>query len=177
MFIKYVLPALIIVGAIAISAVFVVVSKRNAKRVDHKFSSSDGFMAKPRFIKSQYIEMYRAIKSVLPENIIIQTKVTLDTFIMYNGYEFDKKKLLNKYVDIVIFAESDFMPILALDLYNYDTTLESMQELRKDIVGLLNSCDIPCISLPVEMAKDLNNLQKTILGAMKESDLNKIGVN
>lgn len=177
MFIKYVLPALIIVVAVVISIFFVVVGKRNAKSVEHKFSSSDGFMVKPRFIKSQYIEMYRAIKSVLPENIIIQTKVTLDTFIMYNGYEFDKKKLLNKYVDMVIFAESDFMPILAIDLYNYDTTLESMQELRKDIVGLLNSCDIPCISLPVEMAKDLNNLQKTILGAMKESDLNKIGVN
>lgn len=177
MFTKYILPVLIIVGAITITTIFVVTSKRNAKHSDHTFSSSDGYMAKPRFIKSQYIEMYRAIKSVLPENIVIQTKVTLDTFIMYNGYETDKKKLLTKYVDMVIFADSDFMPILALDLYNYDTTLESMQVLRKDIVGLLNSCGIPCISLPVEMAKDPANLQKTLLGAMKESDLNKIGVN
>lgn len=176
MFVKYILPTLIIVGAIAISAIFIVLSKHTAKHANHTFSSADGFMAKPRFIKSQYIEMYRAIKSVLPENIIIQTKVTLDTFILYNGYEVDKKKLLTKYVDMVIFAESDFMPILALDLYNYDTTLESMQVLRKDIVGLLNSCGIPCISLPVEMAKDPTNLQKTLLGAMKESDLNKIGV-
>ena len=94
MFVKYILPTLIIVGAIAISAIFIVLSKHTAKHANHTFSSADSFMVKPRFIKSQYIEMYRAIKSVLPENIIIQTKVTLDTFILYNGYEVDKKKLL-----------------------------------------------------------------------------------
>ena len=179
MFTKYVLPAIIIGVAIVLAVIIVVASKSSSAKEDkiHKISTTDGFIKKPYYIKHQNIDMFKAIREVMPDNVNVQVKVTLDTFIKYNGFDVDKKRLLTKYVDIVLFNEEDFTPILAIDLYNYDTTLESMHVMRGDIVNLLNSCGVPCISLPLELAQDKPNLQNTLLNTIRREDLIKLGVN
>ena len=177
MFTKYILPAIIVGFAIICSVVIIVIFKTGHKETTIKgLNTTDGFMKKPYFLKRDYIKIYKAIKEVLPDSVSIQFKVTLDTFIKYNGFDVDKKKILTKYIDLLLVSEDDMMPILAIDLFNYDTTLESMQTMRADIVRLLIACGIPCISLPIQLADDKAKLQDTLLAAIPKEDLIKMGV-
>ena len=104
MFTKYILPALIIGVAILLAVIIIAFGKSSPKEKYIRPSTTDGFIKKPYYIKHKNIDMFKAIKEVMPENVNIQLKVTLDTFIKYNGYEMEKKKLLTKYVDVPVCA-------------------------------------------------------------------------
>lgn len=138
--------------------------------------SADGILKKRQFISKKNIYFYKMLREILPTNLVVLPKVVLGTVLQYNGNNLTKKNFLHKYIDFVIFDISDFEPLLAFDLTDFDSVVENMNLMRKDIIQVLNSNNIPCLCLPAKNSYDKKMIQNMIFSSLSNEKLKKIGV-